>query len=42
MTHNERRASWFKEAIFSSLTGLLYGGACGVAGHPLDTVKTQM
>ena len=42
MSHNEKRTSWFKEALFSCLTGLLYGGSCAVAGHPLDTVKTQM
>ncbi len=42
MTHNEKRASWYKEGFAALMTGTLYGITNTVVGHPLDTVKTKM
>lgn len=42
MTHNFEREEWYKEAAFSMLSGIMYGGTNTLVGHPLDTVKTKM
>jgi solute carrier family 25 carnitine/acylcarnitine transporter 20/29 len=42
MTHSEKRAEWYKEAFFSTITGILYGGTNTIVGHPFDTIKTKM
>ena len=42
MTHNEKRTDWHKEALYTLITGFLYGGTNTITGHPFDTVKTKM
>ena len=42
MSHNEKRTVWYKEALYSLITGFLYGGTNTISGHPFDTVKTKM
>ncbi|KAL5475463.1 hypothetical protein EMCRGX_G025282 [Ephydatia muelleri] len=42
MTHNEKRAVWWKEGLFGLGTGVLYGFTSVTVGHPWDTVKTKM
>jgi len=42
MTHNHKRAEWYKEGFFSLLTGFMFGATNAVVGHPFDTIKTKM
>jgi solute carrier family 25 carnitine/acylcarnitine transporter 20/29 len=42
MTHNEKRAHWQKELIFTAVCGVLFGAANTMVGHPFDTIKTKM
>ena len=42
MTHNEKRSTWQKEFLYTSITGFLFGGTNTIVGHPFDTVKTKM
>lgn len=42
MTHDHKRAEWYKEALFSTICGFLYGGTNTIVGHPFDTIKTKM
>ena len=42
MTHSEKRAVWYKEGLFSMITGFLYGATNTIVGHPFDTIKTKM
>ena len=42
MTHNEKRASPWREAQLAMFTGALYGATHTVSGHPLDTIKSRM
>lgn len=40
MTHNYEREEWYKEAFFTAISGIIYGGTNAIVGHPLDTVRT--
>lgn len=42
MTHNEARLVWYKEGLYSLISGAIFGASSIVIGHPLDTVKTKM
>lgn len=42
MTHNEKRAHWQKELLFTAVCGVLFGAANTIVGHPFDTIKTKM
>ena len=42
MTHNEKRASAWREAQLGLFTGSIYGATHTLTGHPLDTVKSKM
>mmetsp|Transcript_493 Transcript_493/g.661 ORF Transcript_493/g.661 Transcript_493/m.661 type:complete len:288 (+) Transcript_493:111-974(+) len=42
MTHNQKRTAWWKEGLYTSICGVLYGGTNTIVGHPFDTVKTKM
>jgi solute carrier family 25 carnitine/acylcarnitine transporter 20/29 len=42
MTHNEKRTHWYKEGLYSLLTGFLFGATNSFVGHPFDTIKTKM
>lgn len=42
MTHNEKRASPWREAQLALFTGGLFGATHTVSGHPLDTIKSKM
>lgn len=42
MTHNHERDIWYKEAMFTAISGIIFGGTNTLVGHPLDTVKTKM
>jgi hypothetical protein len=40
--HSEKRTSYLKEGLISSLTGIIYGVSNTLVGHPFDTIKTKM
>lgn len=40
--HNEKRQTWYKEGLYSLITGTVYGGTSILVGHPFDTIKTKM
>ena len=42
MTHNEKRAEWWREGLISLGVGFLYGITCVCVGQPFDTIKTKM
>lgn len=42
MTHSHKRAEWHKEALYSLITGFLFGATNTIVGHPFDTIKTKM
>jgi solute carrier family 25 carnitine/acylcarnitine transporter 20/29 len=42
MTHNHKRAEWYKEGLYSLICGLLFGATNAIVGHPFDTIKTKM
>jgi len=42
MSHDQKRTSWYKEALYATICGILYGGTNTVVGHPFDTIKTKM
>ena len=42
MTHNEKRAEWWREGLIGLGVGVLYGTTSVCVGHPFDTVKTKM
>lgn len=42
MTHNAKRSTTVKDFYFGLLSGAAFGIGFVAAGHPLDTIKTQM
>lgn len=42
MTHSHKRTDWYKEGIYSLITGFLFGATNTLVGHPFDTMKTKM
>lgn len=42
MTHSHKRAEWYKEGVYSLVTGFLFGATNTLVGHPFDTIKTKM
>ena len=42
MTHSHKRAEWYKEGLYSLITGFLFGATNTIVGHPFDTMKTKM
>jgi solute carrier family 25 carnitine/acylcarnitine transporter 20/29 len=40
--HNEKRQSWYKEGVYSLITGTIYGATSVIVGQPFDTIKTKM
>ncbi len=42
MTHDQKRAVWWKEGIFTMACGVMFGGTNAIVGHPFDTIKTKM
>ncbi|KAI6654992.1 hypothetical protein LOD99_2281 [Oopsacas minuta] len=42
MTHNEKRAEWWREGLIGLGVGVLYGTTSVCVGHPFDTIKTKM
>ena len=42
MTHDHKRAVWWKEGLFTMACGIMFGGTNAIVGHPFDTIKTKM
>jgi solute carrier family 25 carnitine/acylcarnitine transporter 20/29 len=42
MTHNHKRAEWYKEGLYSAACGIMFGATNAIVGHPFDTIKTKM
>jgi solute carrier family 25 (mitochondrial carnitine/acylcarnitine transporter), member 20/29 len=40
--HDEKRVEWYKEGLYSLITGFLFGATNSFVGHPFDTIKTKM
>jgi solute carrier family 25 carnitine/acylcarnitine transporter 20/29 len=40
--HNEKRVEWYREGLYSLITGFLFGATNSFVGHPFDTIKTKM
>ena len=42
MTHNHKRTHWYKEGLYATISGFLFGATNALVGHPFDTIKTKM
>ena len=42
MTHNHKRTHWYKEGLYATVSGFLFGATNALVGHPFDTIKTKM
>lgn len=42
MSHNEKRAEWYKEGLAALISGVAYGITNVISGSPLDVMKTKM
>jgi solute carrier family 25 carnitine/acylcarnitine transporter 20/29 len=40
--HDEKRVEWYREGLYSLITGFLFGATNSFVGHPFDTIKTKM
>jgi solute carrier family 25 carnitine/acylcarnitine transporter 20/29 len=40
--HNEKQLEWYREGLYSLMTGSIYGFVSTLVGHPFDTIKTKL